>query len=275
MPACMPVPTRQSRLATLARHCRATFLVAACLGATLAASGASAQSVAITFDDGPTLRPSQDMNPQQRNQALLAALAKHQVKSVLYVTAGNGADKPAGYALAKAWGDAGHALGNHTMTHPDLDLKKVTLAQYQQEILACDKIIRTLPGYQKWFRFTFLHTGNTPEKSEGMKRFLREHDYRNAPVDLNTRDWEFDDQLWKALARSKGARRDAAVDDVRSRYLALVRYEAMKGRANSQPQVLLLHHNMVNAYWLDDVIQIFKDAGYAINPATAADVAAL
>lgn len=112
-------------------------------------NNAQAQSVAFTFDDGPSVVSTPLLSAQARNQAMLDALAKHQVKAALFVTAENGATQPAGYALAKAWGDAGHAIGNHTMTHPDLHSDKLSLAQYQQEILDCDRIISTLPGYQK------------------------------------------------------------------------------------------------------------------------------
>ena len=83
----------------------------------LGAAAAQAQSVAFTFDDGPQLEQTPLLSPQQRNQALLDALAFHKVSAALMVTCGNGADQPAGYALARQWGQAGHVIGNHTMTH--------------------------------------------------------------------------------------------------------------------------------------------------------------
>ena len=114
---------------------RTPFGLLAALMLALCACGAQAQSVAFTFDDGPRLAETPLLSPQQRNQALLDALAKHRVQAALFVTAGNGANRPEGYALAKAWGQAGHAVGNHTMTHPDLHSAKLSVEQYQQEIL--------------------------------------------------------------------------------------------------------------------------------------------
>ncbi|WP_371869373.1 polysaccharide deacetylase family protein [Pseudoduganella aquatica] len=93
--------------------------------------------MAFTFDDGPNLEATPRLSAQQRNAAMLAALRKHGVQAALFVTAGNGADRPEGLALARAWGEAGHAIGNHTMTHPDLNSAKLALAQYQQEVLDC------------------------------------------------------------------------------------------------------------------------------------------
>lgn len=240
-----------------------------------ASCGAQAQTVAFTFDDGPTLEPTPLMSAQQRNQSMLDALAAHQVRAALFVTCGNGADRPEGYALAKAWGDAGHALGNHTMTHPDLNSAKLTLAQYQQEVVACDRITSTLPGYQKWFRYTFLREGNTPQKRDGMRAFLKERGYRNAHVSLDTSDWRLDGKLVQVLeANSK-----ADIAPIKMAYLAHIRQRAIAYRDLSRqlegrdiPQVMLMHHNLLNALWLKDVIQQFRDMGWTITtPALAFD----
>ena len=247
------------------RHLIHRIAIALC-GAAVALS-AHAQTVAFTFDDGPRLAETPLMSPQQRNDALLATLARYRIQAALFVTAGNGADRPAGLALARAWGQAGHSIGNHTMTHLDLNGAAITLAQYQQEVLACDAIIAHLPGYQKWFRYTFLREGNTPEKRDGMRAFLRAQGYRNAYVSLDTSDWRFDAQLQTMLA--KDPRADLA--PIKALYLAHIRQRALAYRALSQQlqgrdiaQVMLLHHNLVNALWLDDVVKQFKAMGWTI-----------
>ncbi|MFL6709702.1 MAG: polysaccharide deacetylase family protein [Massilia sp.] len=237
------------------------------LALTLSGQLVHAQSVALTFDDGPQLAATPLLSPEQRNAALLATLAKRGVHSALFVTAANGADRPAGLALARAWGEAGHAIGNHTVTHLDLNSAKVTLAQYRQEVLDCDAIISKLPGYQAWFRYTFLREGNTPEKRDGMRSFLRERHYRNAYVSLDTSDWRFDERLQTLLA----ANPQADLAPLKTAYLAHVRQRALAYRALSQQlqgrdiaQVMLLHHNLINALWLDDVIAQFQAIGWTI-----------
>lgn len=248
-------------------------IAAAILCAALLPCAALAQSVAFSFDDGPSLDETPRMSPQQRNQAMLDALARHKVTAALFVTAGNGADMPAGYALARAWGEAGHSIGNHTMTHPDLDSAKLSLAQYQREVMDCDKIIATLPGYQKWFRYTYLREGNTPEKRDGMRAFLAAQGYRNAYVSLDTSDWRLDEHLNELLAKNSKA--DLA--PIRKAYLAHVRQRALAYRDLSQrlqgrdiAQVMLMHHNLLNALFLDDVIGMFKEMGWTIvSPAKA------
>lgn len=248
------------------------YLLALCAATALTAT-AHAQSVAFTFDDGPQLAETPLLSAQQRNQSLLDALAAHKVSAALFVTCGFGADKPAGYALAQAWGRAGHALGNHTMTHRDLESSAVTLAQYQQEITDCDRITATLPGYQKWFRFTFLREGKTPEKLQGMRTFLQQTGYRNGYVSLDTSDWRLDEKLNEVLR----ANPQADLAPIRQAYLSHLRQRADAYRDLSRqmvgrdiPQVLLLHHNLINALWLKDAIQQFKDMGWTIiTPAAA------
>lgn len=237
------------------------------------AAAAQAQSVAFTFDDGPRLETTPLMSPQQRNQAMLAALAAHHAQAALFVTCGFGADKPEGYALAKAWGQAGHALGNHTMTHPDLNDAKLSLAQYRQEVQDCDRITSTLPGYQKWFRFTYLREGNTPEKRDGMRAFLTQSGYRNGYVSLDTSDWRLDEKLNEVLCADP----KADIAPIRQAYLSHLRQRATAYRDLSRklegrdiPQVLLLHHNLINALWLKDAVQQFVDMGWTIiTPAQA------
>ena len=237
---------------------------------------AAAQSVAFTFDDGPSLASTPRLSPQARNDAMLAALAKHKVKAALFVTPGNGADRPEGLALARAWGQAGHVLANHTMTHPDLDSAKTSLAHYQQEVLDCDRIIAALPGYQKWFRFTYLREGNTRDKRDGMRAFLRQQGYRNAYVTLDTSDWRLNDKLVEVLQKNPQAAA-AELEPIRQAYLAHIRQRALAYRALAQrlqgrdiPQVLLLHHNLINALWLDDVVKQFKEMAWAVTtPAEA------
>jgi peptidoglycan/xylan/chitin deacetylase (PgdA/CDA1 family) len=244
------------------------FLAAAALAA---AGAVQAQSVAITIDDGPNAGTTPRMSAQERNQAILGALAKHRVQAVLFVTSGFGANTPQGLPLLQAWSKAGHAIGNHTVTHPDLE--KVPLAEYQRQVLECDRLIGTQPGYQKWLRFTYLREGNTPEKIDGMRSFLRDHGYRNAHVSLDTSDWRLNEKLEQVLKKDP----NADISAIRTVYLAHVKQRALAYRELSQhlqgrdiSQVLLLHHNLLNALWLDDVLTQFEEMGWKIiTPAEA------
>lgn len=236
-------------------------LLAAALA--LAAAGAIAQSLALTFDDGPQLEATPLMAPAARNQALLAALGKHRVQAALFVTANFGADRAEGLALARAWGEAGHLLGNHTMSHLDLDAAGVTLEQYQREVLDCDAIIRQLPGYRRWFRFTYLREGDSAEKRDGMRRFLEAQAYRIAHVSRDSSDWRLDAELRAALGRDPGA----DLEPFKAAYLAQIRRSAEPSPRPADgggAEVMLLHHNLINALWLDEAIATLKAMGWTI-----------
>ncbi|HEY2027735.1 MAG TPA: polysaccharide deacetylase family protein [Myxococcales bacterium] len=228
----------------------------------LALACAHPTPLAFTFDDGPKLEQTPLLTPAARNQALLGALAKHHVVAGLFVTSGNGANHPEGLALVRAWGEAGHLVGNHTVTHPDLNDKKVSLEAYEQELLDCDAVIRKSKGYGKYFRFTYLREGNTPEKRDAMRAFLQKLGYRNAYVTLDTSDWRLNQALVEAL------RKDAKADLARFRkvYVGHLLQRAGAYRELSQklfgrqvPQVILLHHNLIEALFLDDGVTALED----------------
>jgi peptidoglycan/xylan/chitin deacetylase (PgdA/CDA1 family) len=239
-----------------------SILAAALLAA---AAAAQAQTVAITIDDGPNDGSTPRMSPLERNQSMLRALAKHRVQAALFVTSGFGADTAQGLPLLQAWSKAGHAIGNHTVTHPDLH--KVPLEEYQRQVLECDRLISSMPGYQKWLRFTYLREGDTPAKIDGMRQFLREQGYRNAHVTIDTSDWRLNEKLEEVLKKNP----DADVSAIRSAYLAHIRQRVLAYRELSQvlqgrdiAQVLLLHHNLINAMWLDEVLTEIEGMGWKI-----------
>jgi peptidoglycan/xylan/chitin deacetylase (PgdA/CDA1 family) len=239
-----------------------SILAAALLAA---AAAAQAQTVAITIDDGPNDGSTPRMSPLERNQSMLRALARHRVQAALFVTSGFGADTAQGLPLLQAWSKAGHAIGNHTVTHPDLH--KVPLEEYQRQVLECDRLISSMPGYQKWLRFTYLREGETPAKIDGMRQFLREQGYRNAHVTIDTSDWRLNEKLEEVLKKNP----DADVSAIRSAYLAHIRQRVLAYRELSQvlqgrdiAQVLLLHHNLINAMWLDDVLTEIEGMGWKI-----------
>jgi peptidoglycan/xylan/chitin deacetylase (PgdA/CDA1 family) len=118
---------------------------AACvtLAALLFATVAASQSIAFTFDDGPVMADKTGLSAAERNAAILGQLADAHLKSILFVTRTD-TDK-ARNDLIREWGKGGHQIGNHTATHPDFE--KVSLHDFEQELLTCDKAIRMLsPG---------------------------------------------------------------------------------------------------------------------------------
>ena len=72
--------------------------------------------IAFTFDD-PKTDDCGGMRWQEINARMLAALSRHQIKAVLFVT-GKRVDSEAGRNLVAEWDKFGHAIGNHSYSHP-------------------------------------------------------------------------------------------------------------------------------------------------------------
>ena len=229
---------------------------------------AAGQSIALTFDDGPDMADKRGLSAAERNAAILKQLADAHLKSILFVTRTD-AD-PARNDLIREWGKEGHQIGNHTATHPDFD--EISLAAFEQEMLACDAAIRDMPGFTRRFRFPYLKEGNTREKRDGFRSFLEANHYEAGPVSVDASDWYYSQRLSARIKRTPPDTlpyRDAYLRHLYERaqyYDGLSR--SVLGR--SVAHVLLLHHNLINALFLRDVIQMFRDKGWTIIDAQVA-----
>ena len=231
----------------------------------------SAQSIAFTFDDGPRTEKDANMNPPERNSLLLKQLRVHGIKSALFITS-KGLDDE-GLALTKQWGKADHIVGNHSVTHPYFSNHKVTLQTFEQELLGCDSVIQKMPGYTKLFRFPFLNEGDTKEKRDGFREFMKSIGYKPAPVSIDASDWYYNSRLLSRLKENPGLN----YEPYKKAYLAHLwnracYYDSLSklllGR--SVKHILLLHHNTINALYLGDVIRMFQEKGWKIIDAKTA-----
>jgi peptidoglycan/xylan/chitin deacetylase (PgdA/CDA1 family) len=224
----------------------------------------AAPSVALTFDDGT---PSAAVNG-----AILAALARAKVHSVLF-PAGVRIDSPEGLAQVRAWGVAGHLIGNHSYSHHSLGSSSMTLAAFEADVLRDEALVGELPGFRRLFRFPFFKEGDTADKRDGFRAFLRAHGYRQGRATIDASDWYYDGRFRQWQTKHPGA--DPA--PFRAAYLAHLwsraqYYEALARKFVGRPVVhtLLLHTNAINAAFLDDVVQMFRAHGWTIVDAAAA-----
>lgn len=223
----------------------------------------------LTLDDGPMLAPMPLRTPAQRHAAYRAALADAGITATMFMTLGFGADRPEGLALARAWGDAGHRLANHTVTHLDLHDPQVTLARYAAEIDACDTVGRTLPGWRRWFRATYLNEGADAAQRAALRQALADRGYVLAAVDLDSRDWQFSAPL-QTLLLSQSDPEDPGVRSMQAQFLGqLHERAAQRARAvrdapsrPGTPSVLLVHDHLPMALWMPQTLAVLRDAGF-------------
>ena len=256
-------------LTIVAASIRFAVVVCVTLAPLLLPSLAIGQTIALTFDDGPDMADKIGLSPTARNAAILKQLAEAHLKSILFVARMD--SDSARNDLIRQWGIEGHQIGNHTATHPNLD--EVSLAEYERELLACDKAIRDMPGFTRRFRFPYLKEGNTIEKRDGFRAFLDSNSYTTGPVSVDASDWYYSQRLGDRLKKNPQADTNPYKDAYLRHLYDRAQYydglsQAVLGR--SVAHVLLLHHNLINALFLRDVIQMFKDKGWTLIDSEAA-----
>lgn len=111
-------------------------------GRTFVAGGAGSRSLALTFDDGPN---------DPHTLRLLEVLAKHNVKATFFMIGRFVRERP---EIARAVTQAGHVIGNHTYTHPNLFW--ASPARLAQELDGCERALTESVGeHSQLFRPPF------------------------------------------------------------------------------------------------------------------------
>lgn len=225
---------------------------------------ASAQTIAFSFDDG--FDPRTQPNAAAFNAQILKALADARVQAMLLPT-GKRIDSPQGMALVRAWGEAGHRIGNHTYTHLNFGSPKVGLQQFTDDVRAAERLLAPLPGWTPRLRFPYLKEGDTAAKRDGMREWMRANGVHAAPVGIDASDWYYDERFaaWRRVHPhgDLAAWRAAYLDHLRdrARYYDTLVLDTLGRRP---PLVLLLHTNEINAQFLPDVLAMFRAQGWRV-----------
>jgi peptidoglycan-N-acetylglucosamine deacetylase len=235
-------------------------------------SARKAPQIAITIDDF-NWNKSIKLDPNQRNRALLEALRSHgNLKAALFV-AGKNADSQKGKDLLRSWDNAGHLIGNHSYSHRELHSKQVTAEAYTADILKCENVIKDLPRFKKIFRFPFLKEGESAAKRDAVRAFLKSHHYRIGHVTIDASDWAIDDRLTAKLSKDP----NASVTPYRDFYLQhmferAVYYDDLARRVlgRNVKHTILMHYNLLNALFLGDLLEMFKQKGWKLIDAEEA-----
>ena len=233
---------------------------------------ATAQTLSLTFDDG--LNPDTQADARLWNQQILDTLKGSDISAMVFpalVRVGGSDGK--GLALLSDWSKAGHAVGNHTATHQSLASSKLSLNDFIADVKAADGVLRRFPTWEPMLRFPYLKEGDTLEKRDGMRAWMKTSGYRPAPVSIDASDWYFN-QIYAAQMKAGDA--DKAVK-VKAAYVEhlLNRAAYYDGLAKqvtgrSPQHVMLLHTSQINAAALADIVAAFKARGWTfVSPLQA------
>lgn len=104
--------------------------------------GSDPTELALTYDDGPNDRSTPE---------LLDVLSRYNIQAAFFMVGKFVRLRP---DLVRSVQAAGHLIGNHTMTHPNLT--KLPLTQARAEIQACSQILEDTTGVPvRYFRAPF------------------------------------------------------------------------------------------------------------------------
>ncbi|SFE84141.1 polysaccharide deacetylase family protein [Spirosoma endophyticum] len=228
-------------------------------------------TLALTFDDG-SISDVGEYKLETWNQRLLDQLKKNKLKAILF-SAGANKSGPKGKYVLSSWNDAGHLIANHTFSHVNFNSKQVSLDDFKLELAKNDSLIKPYSNYAPYFRFPYLKEGNTKEKVEGFRAFMKQQGYKNGHVTIDASDWYIDARLNERLKENPKADLSGFKNYYknhllnRALYYDSLAYQLIKRRIH---HVLLLHHNLAAALFLDDLIAHFKANGWDVIDADQA-----
>jgi peptidoglycan/xylan/chitin deacetylase (PgdA/CDA1 family) len=142
--------------------------------------------VALTFDDGPTPKTPQ----------LLEILEEHGARATMFNTGSAALEHP---ELVEAQLEAGHAVENHTQSHPDLTT--ISPEQVAAEITEANEALRAAGADPEWFRPPY---GETDER---VKAAVAAAGLREVIWTTDAFDWQestVDEVVERALAVEAG-----------------------------------------------------------------------
>jgi peptidoglycan/xylan/chitin deacetylase (PgdA/CDA1 family) len=257
-------------------------LLAAAAAALLAVAAPAAEApkkaprlkVALTFDDLP-INGALPLGKKQSDFArdTIKVLKRHRIApSYGFINASKLERNPDGALALRIWIEGGHPLANHTYSH--IDLITTTVEEFQREILRNEPALQLLQPRKstdasawKWFRYPYLHEGETLEKRRAVRAFLAGNGYRIAQTTL-----DFEDYLWNsAHARCWLKKDEASIQWLRESYLTaareFTRFQITNSRAvfgRDIHHVMLLHLGSFSSHILPDLFKVLDEEGLDI-----------
>ena len=222
--------------------------------------------IAVTVDDLPVHGPTPPgVNRLAMTERLLAAFAAHDLPPVYgFVNGKRVDDDPQTEAVLRRWVAAGHQLGNHGWSHPSLN--DSGLDAYLADVRRGEEILARVAPDQSWkvFRYPFLQEGDTVEKRDGVRRFLKEAGYLIAEVTIDADDWAYNPPFVRCAERGD----QSALTFLRRSFVRGHVEELRRMRAVTRslagrdvPQLLLLHAGAADADRIDALLTAFEAEG--------------
>jgi peptidoglycan/xylan/chitin deacetylase (PgdA/CDA1 family) len=231
-----------------------------------ACSTASAQDVALTFDDLPVRGdPGSIEDATRLTDDLIRGLVRNRIPATGFVNEGqlDRGDGAGQVGLLQRWIDAGMDLGNHGYSHLSLNQTPADayIADVDRGQVATNALLRASGRRMRWFRHPYLQTGTSPQVRKQVEDWLHTNGYKIAPVTMENSDWKFSDRYDDAISKHN----TAAAEKIRALYIDYTSNiieccqdagESILGRPPAF--VFLLHTTRLNATSIDALVVILK-----------------
>lgn len=222
--------------------------------------------LALTVDDLPKHGDvAEDSDRLEIANELIDTFEYHRIPQVIGFVNSKRVDNTASLIeVLKTWVSRGLLLGNHTYSH--IDLTRSSANAFIKEIERGEALVSKLSGdkHNKYFRYPFLHEGDTLEKRNAVKQYLRENGYHYAPVTIDYKDYLFNTPLVRCLT----AKDSDSIAKLRAFHI-----ETMKRLFKNQidgarrvfghdiAHVLVIHLGISQALWFADIAQVLEQMG--------------
>lgn len=221
--------------------------------------------ISITIDD-PNTANSPLLSWHERNTMLIKHFKTNGLCGMLYVC-GKRIDNENGKVLLNQWVNEGNFLGNHSYSHMYYHSEKVTSEIFSKDIEKCEKLLLNYPNFKRFFRFPFLKEGNSKEKRNTMRSYLKNKNYLNGAVSVDASDWYINQRMTKKLKNNP----KISLEPYFNYYIKHIKnrvefYDSISRELFNRniSHTLLLHHNLLNALFLGKLISSLKKDGWEI-----------
>ncbi|GDX78271.1 polysaccharide deacetylase [Deltaproteobacteria bacterium] len=220
--------------------------------------------MAVTIDDLPWNGGHPDgYDTLDATRRLVAALKQRSIPATAFVNC----DRVYGQAPLKVWTDADVELGNHSASH--MDLSRSSLAAWTEDVRRCDSKLEEWTGAVRWFRFPYLHQGETVEKRDGAYANVAALGERVAQVSIDNEEWRLAAGYARADAALQGKIAAAYPAHLREAS-AHFRELAVQKTGRDIQHVLLVHVNMLAADHLGAALDALRADGWSFVTLDAA-----
>ncbi|KTD12171.1 polysaccharide deacetylase family protein [Legionella jamestowniensis] len=217
---------------------------------------AQKKEIAITIDDLPFVGESKNFHLNM----IIETLKANEIPATGFVIAKE--VTPENWKMLQKFHDAGLGLGNHTYSH--LNLNQVKTEAYIHEIDAADKILAPILTEPKYFRYPYLAMSQG-DKKDRVLHFLSAKNYQIAPITVDSKDFLFNQILYAVPEKE----RRGFLKTLKDCYINFIWQQTLKAEEHNrlahkpdQAQILLIHANLLNAYVLSDIINLYKQNGF-------------